>query len=77
MSIKIIDEKVVAGTAGNMGACFFVLLAVPHIWVGPAFAFSWLVSGIIEMNAGSVGGPVIWFLAIVITPFGMHSPRSK
>jgi len=36
-----------------------------------AFLFSLVTSGVIEMNAGSVGGPIIWFLAIAITPFGM------
>ncbi len=41
-----------------------------------AFTFAMLTSGIIELNAGSVGGPVIWLLAIAITPFGMP-PISK
>ena len=35
------------------------------------FLFSLVTSGVIELNAGSVGGPVIWFLAIIATPFGM------
>jgi hypothetical protein len=36
-----------------------------------AFLFSMVVSGVIELNAGTVGGPVIWFLALLITPFGL------
>jgi hypothetical protein len=35
------------------------------------FLFTQVTSGMIELNAGTVGGPVIWFLAITITPFGM------
>ena len=38
-----------------------------------AFLFAMVTSGIIELNAGTIGGPVIWFLAIAITPFGMPS----
>ena len=41
------------------------------------FLFSLVTSGVIELNAGSVGGPVIWFLAIIATPFGMPSLRNK
>ncbi len=36
-----------------------------------AFLFSLVVPGVIELNAGTVGGPVLWFLAILITPFGL------
>ncbi|MCX7083990.1 MAG: hypothetical protein NTY69_00475 [Methylococcales bacterium] len=36
-----------------------------------AFTFCLLISGIIEINAGTVGGPLIWMLAIIITPFGL------
>ncbi|NDD90540.1 hypothetical protein EBZ37_00415 [bacterium] len=38
------------------------------------FLFSQVTSGIIELNAGSVGGPVIWVLACLITPFGLRKP---
>ena len=41
------------------------------------FLFAMVMSGVIELNAGSVGGPVIWFLAIVATPFGMPSLRKQ
>jgi hypothetical protein len=26
---------------------------------------------VIELNAGTVGGPVLWFLAVLITPLGL------
>ena len=41
------------------------------------FLFAMVTSGVIELNAGSVGGPVIWFLAIIVTPLGMPSLRNK
>ena len=27
---------------------------------------------VIEMNAGTIGGPVLWILAMLITPFGLE-----
>ena len=42
-----------------------------------AFTFSLLTPCIIEMNAGTVGGPVIWILAIIITPFGLPALNRK
>lgn len=41
------------------------------------FLFYLVTSGVIELNAGSVGGPVIWFMAIIATPFGMPALRTK
>jgi len=38
-----------------------------------AFLFCMVTPGVIELNAGTVGGPVIWFLALLITPFGLPS----
>lgn len=35
------------------------------------FLFTMVTPGVIELNAGTVGGPIIWFIAIAITPFGM------
>ena len=40
-----------------------------------AFLFALVVPGVIELNAGTVGGPVLWFLAVLITPFGLPSKR--
>jgi hypothetical protein len=34
-----------------------------------------VVTGVIELNAGTVGGPVLWFLAVVVTPFGLPTWR--
>ncbi|TDR32599.1 hypothetical protein [Hydromonas duriensis] len=42
-----------------------------------AFLFSLVTSGIIEANIPTISGPIIWFLAIAITPFGMPSLRQK
>jgi hypothetical protein len=36
-----------------------------------AFLFAQVVPGVIELNAGTVGGPVLWFLAVLITPLGL------
>lgn len=41
------------------------------------FLFALVTSGVIELTAGTVGGPVIWFLAIISTPFGMPALRKK
>ena len=41
------------------------------------FLFAMVTSGVIELNAGTVGGPVIWFLAIIMTPYGMPSLRNN
>jgi hypothetical protein len=39
------------------------------------FLFAMVVSGVIELNAGTVGGPVLWFLAVVVTPFALPTWR--
>ena len=57
-------------------AAYFIGLFVIGI-CDLTFLFSLVTSGVIELNAGSVGGPVIWFLAIIATPFGMPSLRNK
>lgn len=41
------------------------------------FLFAMVTSGVIESNAGSVGGPVIWFVAVAITPFGLPKFRKN
>jgi hypothetical protein len=62
----------------KVGAWLFALWGVRHVWVGAegvrqylTFLFAMVVSGVIELNAGTVGGPVLWFLAILITPWGL------
>lgn len=39
------------------------------------FLFAQVTSGVIELNAGTVGGPIIWLFAVIATPFGMPSLR--
>ena len=41
------------------------------------FLFAVVTSGVIDLNAGTIGGPVIWFLAIIATPFAMPSLRKQ
>jgi len=41
-----------------------------------AFLFVQVVPGIIELHAGTIGGPVLWFLAAAITPFGLPKLRT-
>jgi hypothetical protein len=41
-----------------------------------SFMFLQLVPGVIELNAGSIGGPVLWFIAVLITPFGLPKLNS-
>jgi uncharacterized membrane protein (Fun14 family) len=36
-----------------------------------SFLFSMVTTGVIELNAGTVGGPIIWIIAVIATPFGM------
>lgn len=36
-----------------------------------SFTFMQMTSGIIQLNVPTVSGPVVWLLAVLITPFGM------
>ncbi len=49
---------------------YFLFLVVVGI-CDLAFLFSLVTSGIIELNAGTVGGPVLWFIACALVPMGM------
>lgn len=40
-----------------------------------SFLFAMVTPGIIVANTSSVAGPIIWFLAVAITPFGMPPLR--
>ena len=40
-----------------------------------SFLFVLVTSGIIVADAASISGPIIWFIAVAITPFGMPSLR--
>lgn len=41
------------------------------------FLFAMVTPGIIELNAGTLGGPVLWFLAIAIAPYGLPPLRKN
>jgi hypothetical protein len=36
-----------------------------------AFLFAMVTPGVIELNIATISGPILWFLAVGITPFGM------
>lgn len=36
-----------------------------------SFTFLQMTSGIIQLNVATVSGPIIWLLAVIITPFGL------
>jgi hypothetical protein len=36
------------------------------------FTYAMLLSGVIEPNLPTVAGPVIWLLAVLVTPFGLR-----
>ena len=40
-----------------------------------SFLFALVTSGVIVANVPTIAGPIIWFLAVAITPFGL--PRSE
>jgi hypothetical protein len=55
---------------------YWIILLV--IGIGDlAFLFNMLLSGIIELNAGTIGGPVLWFIVISITPFGLFKGNRR
>lgn len=56
---------------GSWAAYFMALIVIGVI--DNAFLFTQVTPGLIVLNAGTIGGPVIWALACVITPFGMPS----
>jgi hypothetical protein len=41
-----------------------------------AFLFAQVTPGLIELNAGTIGGPVIWLVALVVTPFGLRGAKA-
>ena len=42
-----------------------------------AFLFALVTSGIIELNVATVSGPMLWFLAVIITPIGLPRFREQ
>ncbi len=51
-------------------SAYFIAVAVIGV-IDNAFLFTQVVPGYIELNAGSIGGPVIWAIACIVTPFGL------
>ena len=58
----------------NRGSWLFYLMGGLLIGIADlAFMFLMVYPGeVIEMNAGTIGGPVLWILAMLITPFGLE-----
>lgn len=60
---------------GSWAAYFIALIAIGMCDL--AFLLSLVTSGVIEANLPTISGPIIWFLAIAITPFGMPALQKK
>jgi len=56
-------------------SAYFIAVVVIGV-IDNAFLFSQVIPGYIELNAGTIGGPVIWAVACIVTPFGLP-PLSK
>jgi hypothetical protein len=54
---------------GSWLAYFIALVAIGICDL--TFLFSMVTPGIIELNWGSVSGPIIWFIAVALIPFGL------
>lgn len=42
-----------------------------------ALLFTQVTPGFIELDAGTIGGPVLWAAMCVVTPFGLRSLRAR
>ncbi len=85
---EIVNFSVDVGGYGALALVTAWMIAKRGSWVGYllflvvvgicdlAFTFSLVTSGIIELNAGTVGGPVLWVIACLVTPFGLPRPFS-
>ena len=60
---------------GSWSAYFIALIAIGICDL--SFAFSMVTSGIIELNWGTVSGPIIWVVAIILIPFGLPKFHPK
>ncbi|NBY32474.1 MAG: hypothetical protein EBQ60_08080 [Actinobacteria bacterium] len=41
------------------------------------FLFALVTSGVIEKNLATLAGPIIWFMAVAVTPFGLRQSLNK
>ena len=59
----------------SWAACFIGLVVVG---IGDlAFLFSLVTTGVIEANIPTISGPIVWFFACAIAPFGLPAIRRK
>lgn len=58
---------------GSWSAYFIALIVIGICDL--SFAFSMVTSGIIQLSWGTVSGPIIWVVAIILIPFGL--PKFK
>ena len=58
---------------GSWSAYFIALIAIGICDL--SFAFSMVTPGIIELNWGTVSGPIIWVIAVILIPFGLPKNR--
>jgi hypothetical protein len=42
-----------------------------------SFLFAMVASGVIVKDVATVAGPIIWFVAVAITPFGLMQSKNK
>ena len=42
-----------------------------------AFLFCMVTTGVIEANIPTIGGPLVWFFACAIAPFGLPALRKR
>lgn len=57
-------------------SAYFIGLVVIGI-ADLGFLFSQVTSGIIELNAGTLGGPLIWAIACIVTPLGLIQAKRE
>jgi len=85
----LLNFTVDVGGYGVLGLFVAWLIWTQASWLGYAlgvvvigicdltFTFAMVLSGVIEPNVPTIAGPIIWVLAIIITPFGMPSWKGE
>lgn len=70
--LGVLGLFVAHGLWHNVNARFCFTLGAVVIGIADlAFLFLMVTSGVISAGPGAVAGPVIWFLALLVTPFGL------
>ncbi len=57
-------------------SAYFIALVVIGV-IDNAFLFTQVTPGLIALDAGTIGGPVLWAVACIVTPFGLPSIRAQ